>query len=84
MGGDYHGQFGFLGRLRAPLQVLASPEKALTWSKDHPAGILVTVCKRDRTLPPDLLFVQAYRAKRLALWPASEAIARSALFISAQ
>lgn len=84
MVGDYHGQFGFLGRLKAPLRILASPEEALLWCKDHPSGILVTVCKRDRTLPGDLPFVQPYRAKLLALWPAAEAAARAPLFIGAQ
>jgi hypothetical protein len=84
MVGDYHGQFGFLGRLKAPLRLLATPEEAVAWARGNPAAILVTVCKPDRELPSDLPLVQPYRAKKLALWPASEAAARERLFISAQ
>jgi hypothetical protein len=81
---DYHGQFNFLGRLEKPLTVVSSPEDALKWGESNPSGILVTICKPGRPLPDNLLHLQNYRGKLLALWPVSLAEQNKAQFHAAQ
>jgi hypothetical protein len=39
--GTYHGQFGFAGRLTAPVDVLPSAGDVDAWAADHPGGLIV-------------------------------------------
>ena len=69
--GKYHGQFGFAGRLRVPLEVVSS--KALPgWLCRHPQGRVVLYQAGWPELGPGAEYVQAYRGDPddLALWRA--------------
>lgn len=65
--GPYHGQFGFLGRLRQPIaQITAGESEA--WLRRHPDGKVVA---QRRHIPPHRLlfdYVQPYRDDFLAVW----------------
>jgi hypothetical protein len=65
--GPYHGQFGFLGRLRQPItQITAGESEA--WLRRHPGGRVVA---QRRHIPPHRLlfdYVQPYRDDFLAVW----------------
>lgn len=39
---DYQGQFGFAGRLTAPVTELARPEDAAAWAAAHPGGAVLS------------------------------------------
>lgn len=68
--GGYTGEFGFLGRLRAPVAALA-PEEVGPWLAAHPAGRLV-VRYRDLSVrpPAPLLLDRPYRGGRLLVFGA--------------
>lgn len=71
--GKYHGQFGFIGRLKAPLPVVRSKTKLREWTEGHPEGIVISYVKPKnfkRLHPEDVIFSQPYKGKRLVLWPA--------------
>ncbi len=49
--GDYQGEFGFLGRLRRPIDVIDSAQ-AERWLGEHPDGMLVAIgLRQDEGLP---------------------------------
>lgn len=56
--GPYSGQFGFLGRLRRPLQEIEAADVA-GWLVAHPGGRVVSYT-RDRPLPQSVEFSQRY------------------------
>ncbi len=65
--GDYHGQFGFQGRLRRPLAEVTAREVD-AWLRDHPGGRAVAA---RRQIPPNRThfdYVQLYRESFLAVW----------------
>ena len=43
--GTYHGEFGFLGRLRQPLVVI-EPNQMPVWYKEHPDGLVVLYTRK--------------------------------------
>jgi 4-amino-4-deoxy-L-arabinose transferase-like glycosyltransferase len=64
---DYHGQFGFYGRLARPIEHL-SPEQAVSWSSEHPGGYLIAYYPE--RLPEHYVAVheQPYRGGHLVIW----------------
>ncbi len=70
--GPYDGQFHFVGRLRAPLVVVA-PDAALGWCADNPQGLLVTYTESWRPQVAGLkkpVFEAAFRDQRIHVWEA--------------
>ncbi len=67
--GRYHGQFQFLGRLRAPLSAVPA-DGVRQWLHEHPQGYLLVRDARARPQVPADLVVQPYRSGSLVLWPA--------------
>lgn len=72
--GAYYGEYQFLGRLRAPLTVLDRAQLA-HWLARHPDGYVITYYAHG--LPaaaaaggPAPVFVQPYRTRTVAVWPA--------------
>ena len=63
----YHGQFGFVGRLRQPLVQLES-DSALAWAARHPDDLLVVMSRELPEQYPMAVFTQPYRSGYLALW----------------
>ncbi|MHC8510304.1 MAG: ArnT family glycosyltransferase [Rhodospirillales bacterium] len=77
--GKYHGQYHFLGRLEAPLTVLAGPggSDPAAWAAAHPEGYVVTY--RRSPLPegaPQPAGAHPFRSGRVLFWPAAD-IARN-------
>lgn len=67
IGGRYHGQFGFPGRLqRALLEVPAGT--VLDWAAQHPGDYLVVISRQPLPAYPKAVFTQPYRSGYLALW----------------
>jgi 4-amino-4-deoxy-L-arabinose transferase-like glycosyltransferase len=67
---QYHGQFGFYGRLTEPVLQL-QPEQARGWARQHPRGYLV-ITDRKSTVPPlPTLFAQPYQGGYLAILDAA-------------
>ena len=65
--GPYHGQFGYLGRLRRPLERINASEVE-AWLRRHPDGKVVA---ERRQIPPNRTqfdYVQPYREDYLAVW----------------
>ncbi len=71
-GGSYHGELGFLGRLREPVAVLRAGERA-AWFEANPRGRLVMKF-RDRPADPPWppLSAKPYRGRTLGLWRARD------------
>ncbi len=69
-GSSYHGEFGFLGRLRAPVAVLRAGERA-AWFEANPRGRLVMKFRDPPADPPwPPLIAKPYRGRTLGLWRA--------------
>ncbi len=62
---QYHGQFGFSGRLLQPLAQLDATTLAL-WVQQHPQGYLVMVMPRPDEFA-DAVYTQPYRGRYLAI-----------------
>ncbi len=74
--GYYHGQYHFLGRLRAPMPVVGLDlADTLSFIRDEPDGIVVAYYKNDdpKVLPRYLrpLKTFAFRDFQVVFWPAS-------------
>lgn len=73
-GAKYHGQFHFLGRLRAPVDNPESPKTQRRWLAANPEGLVAFV----RSGPPDArlsgqpISSQPYGSRRLELWRARD------------
>jgi 4-amino-4-deoxy-L-arabinose transferase-like glycosyltransferase len=66
--GKYHGQFHYLGRLEAPIDVVDGHEVAF-WFAAHPDGVAVYLHRRrDDVTDRGPLFVQPFRGRWLAIW----------------
>lgn len=67
--GKYHGQYQFVGRLRAPLAVVVGPAQLKDWAARHPGGKVVAYSD---ALPPGVVaapdYEQPFRAGRAAVW----------------
>jgi len=64
----YHGEFGFLGRLRAPLEVAATPAAIRRWVVDHPDGLVIVRRKVwEGPALPEPVFQQGYRGRQAEL-----------------
>src|SRR5262249_16326865 len=74
--GDYHGQYGFAGRLTVPLAVV-SEDDVMAWAEAHPDGLIGTY---PETMPSGTVrspvFVHAYRGRVGVIWNAGDAIAQ--------
>jgi 4-amino-4-deoxy-L-arabinose transferase-like glycosyltransferase len=62
---EYHGQFGFYGRLVRPLEQLGDATLE-AWAQRHPQGYLVMVVRRPEEFP-DAVYTQPYRSKYLVI-----------------
>jgi 4-amino-4-deoxy-L-arabinose transferase-like glycosyltransferase len=71
--GKYSGDFQFLGRLKAPLQVVDGGLELTKWLMSHPDGCLVIVNRHvPETLESRAEFAQSYRgSRRIGVWKAS-------------
>jgi len=69
----YHGQFGFYGRLTAPLESLPSGQ-APEWAGEHPQGYLIAYYAGHPARHPGMVYMQSYRGGSLVIWK-GEAIA---------
>jgi 4-amino-4-deoxy-L-arabinose transferase-like glycosyltransferase len=66
----YHGQFGFYGRLTAPVTQLKRPQ-ARDWARQHPAGYLVISDRKSMNAPLPTVFAQSYQGGYLAILDAA-------------
>ena len=67
VGGKYHGQFHFLGRLTQPLHVV--PYGAVQeWSRTHPGGRFVALYRPRHPVVGAPEFRQPYRGRTLEIW----------------
>jgi 4-amino-4-deoxy-L-arabinose transferase-like glycosyltransferase len=62
---QYHGQFGFYGRLVQPLEQLDDATLE-AWAQRHPQGYLVMVVRSPDEFP-DAVYTQPYRSKYLVI-----------------
>lgn len=70
--GKYHGQYHFLGRLKEPLDVIGQANVS-AWLSAHPKGrVVLYMSELPRSPDPRPAFVQPYRNKWLAIWPAEQ------------
>jgi 4-amino-4-deoxy-L-arabinose transferase-like glycosyltransferase len=73
--GAYGGEFGFAGRLEAPLARLPSPAQAIGWAAEHPTGIVVSSFQGGYLrLPARPLYLGQVADNWAALWPAAAVI----------
>lgn len=78
--GNYQGEFGFLGRMRAPVQELP-PEAAGEWMRRHPEGLVITRRKRLAAHgQPRPEFVQRYKGEDLLMFRAADLMASGSGF----
>ncbi len=63
---NYHGQFGFYGRLRQPLQEIADAQ-IRDWTQAHPNGYLVMTGKKSDIDYPGVIFQQPYQSGYLVI-----------------
>jgi 4-amino-4-deoxy-L-arabinose transferase-like glycosyltransferase len=75
---DYHGQFGFYGRLARPIENL-SPEQVPAWSREHPAGYLIAYYPGRVPGHSGAVHEQPYRGGHLVIWKARALAADPAL-----
>ena len=62
--GDYQGDFGFLGRLKKPLEIIED-DQAAAWLAAHPQGMVAAVWLRQgETLPGRTVFDARYELDR--------------------
>jgi hypothetical protein len=64
---DYHGQFGFYGRLVFPIEHL-SPEQAQAWSREYPRGYLIAFYPGPVPEHSAAIYEQPYRGGHLVIW----------------
>jgi hypothetical protein len=64
---DYHGQFGFYGRLARPIENLP-PDQALAWSREHPGGYLIATYPDRVPGYSAAVHEQPYRGGHLVIW----------------
>jgi hypothetical protein len=64
---EYHGQFGFYGRLARPIENLP-PEQALTWFSEHPQGYIIAYYPGPAAGHSAAVFDQPYRGGHLVIW----------------
>jgi len=69
VGGKYHGEFGFSGRLTKPVDVISGDAKIKEWIQKNPGGVLVGR-KRDMTVELPVLQTLPYRNRSYAIWNA--------------
>lgn len=62
----YHGQFGFYGRLRQPVQEI-DPAQIRDWSQAHPDGYLVMTGRESSAGYPGVVYHQPYQSGYLAI-----------------
>ena len=68
MGGDYHGEFGFLGRLTKPVTAI-EPEAAPAWFAEHPDGVLIVRHRKEFDASDyNIIAEQKYKSDRLGLY----------------
>lgn len=73
--GAYGGEFGFAGRLEAPLVRLPSPVQAIGWAAEHPTGVVVSSFQGGYLrLPARPLYLGQVADNWAALWPAEAVI----------
>lgn len=73
--GAYGGEFGFAGRLEAPLVRLQSPVQAIGWAAEHPTGVVVSSFQGGYLrLPERPLYLGQVADNWAALWPAEAVI----------
>lgn len=78
--GNYQGEFGFYGRLRAPVSELP-PAAAGDWLRRHPDGLVIARRKRLRLQgQPRPEFVQTYKGDELLMFRAAELVASGSGF----
>jgi len=77
----YSGDFQFVGRLKAPLQVLDTRMALSDWLTAHPSDYVVIIYRGSKkALEENAEFAQSYRGnRRIGLWKASTLLARSDL-----
>jgi hypothetical protein len=68
---DYHGQFGFYGRLAHPIENL-SAEQAPAWARGHPGGYLIAYYPGRVPGQSIVVHEQPYRGGHLVIWEARE------------
>jgi len=69
--GKYHGQYQFLGRLAAPIDVIEDADVP-AWTAAHPDGLIIAYYReRPVSLAPRMVF--RFRGKWLAVWTAATA-----------
>jgi len=75
---DYHGQFGFYGRLTRPIEDL-SPEQVPSWFRQYPQGYLIAYYPG--TVPEYFAAIleQPYRGGHLVIWEGRVLAANPAL-----
>jgi 4-amino-4-deoxy-L-arabinose transferase-like glycosyltransferase len=64
---DYHGQFGFYGRLAHPIENLP-PEQAPVWSREHPQGYVIAYYPGPAAGHSAAVHEQPYRGGHLVIW----------------
>jgi hypothetical protein len=64
---DYHGQFGFYGRLARPIESLHT-QQAPAWSREHPGGYLITYYPGRVPGHSAAVHQQPYRGGHLVIW----------------
>ena len=66
--GKYHGQFHYLGRLEAPLEVIDGADVG-GWFAAHPDGVAVYLHRREGDIADGAaIYVQPFRGRWLAIW----------------
>ena len=79
--GNYHGEFGFLGRLTAPIQEIGIVDGDVQqWIDTHPNGVVIArrYSAPNETAP---LFIQPFRMQFLAGWTADQVRANPAIIL---
>jgi len=64
---DYHGQFGFYGRLARPIEHL-SPKQAQAWFREYPRGYLIAYYPGPAPEHSAAIYEQPYRGGHLVIW----------------
>lgn len=67
--GNYDGEFNFTGRLKKPLKIFKSKEKALSFIKNQNKSILVSYEKKEKPIPENtLIFKKKYKNGFFIVW----------------
>ena len=70
---EYHGEFGFTGRLTAPVAALVSPEEVAVWAQAHPGGIVGTAADLSG-LSLGQAEARLFRGREFRLYPVPDAV----------